>query len=193
LQSITFDKFRGSTFEGAGLDFGTFSYLRSQDRTFTSQNILNAANDAQALGFSPKDKAAMLDHTTIDRYDKKARVTNKALQDYQEKIENDDTVADLHDKVKEAKTPEERKAIKAEAEKRRAEIAKESGLSDRINDKDNHPKATAATQRRKTEIEKKAEAKYEARAEVKLSTTPPTLKANAAGADLYKKFTASPK
>ena len=193
LQSITFDKFKGSAFEDAGLDFGTLSYLRAQDRTFTSQNVLNAANDAKALGFSVRDKAAMLDHTSIDRYDTKPRVTNKALQDYQEKIENDDTLVDFHDKAKAAKTPEEAKAIKAEAEKRRAEIANESGLSDRIADKDNHPRATAATQRRKTAIGKKAEAKYDARADIRASSTPPTLKANAAGADLYKKFTASPK
>lgn len=41
LQGITADKFKGSQLEGAGLDFGTLSYLRGQDRTFTSQNILN--------------------------------------------------------------------------------------------------------------------------------------------------------
>ncbi len=193
LQSITPDKFAGSPFEAAGLDFRTLSYLRAQDRTFTTQNVLNAANDATRLGFSPKDRAAMFDHTTIDRYDKKARVTVNALQNYQERIEGDDELVELHDKAKHAKTPEERKAIQAEAEARRDTLAKASGLTERIEDNENHPKAKAATKRRKTAIEKKAEAKYEARADVKASSSPPALKANTAGADLYKKFTASPK
>jgi hypothetical protein len=193
LQAITSDKFKGSVFEGVGLEYGTFSYLRNQDRSFTSQNIVNAANDAKALGFSPRDKAAMLDHTTIDRYDPKARATNRALQEYQDKIENDDTLTDLHHKAKKAKAPEERKAIQTETKARRTELAKESGLTGRIEDKDNHPKAKAATERRKTAIEKKAEAKYDARADVRATSTPPTLKPNAAGSDLYKKFTSSPK
>jgi hypothetical protein len=107
LQAVTSASFAGSSFAAAGLDFGIVSYLCSQDRTFTTQNVLNAANDAKVLGFSPKDRAAMFDHTTIDRYDPKARVTNKALQDYQERIESDDELCDLHEKAKHAKTPEE--------------------------------------------------------------------------------------
>jgi hypothetical protein len=193
LQGITVDKFKGSQIEGAGLDFGTLSYLRGQDRTFTSQNILNAANDAKALGFSPKDRAAMFDHTTIDRYDSKARVTNRALQDYQEQIEGDDTLADLHDKAKAAKTPEERKAIQTEAAKRRSELAKESGLTERLEDKSNHPKAKAATQRRKTAIEKKAEKKYEHRATAEGRAAPVAHTASKSNVDLFKKLTQSPK
>ena len=193
LQSITPDKFVGSPFEAAGLDFPTLRYLRSQDRTFTAQNVLNAANDATRLGFSPKDRAAMFDHTTIDRYDKKARVTVKALEDYQERIEGDDTLADLHDKAKHATTPEQRKAINAEAEKRRATLAKESSLTERIEDKNNHPKAKAATKRRKTAIEKKAEEKYERRATVEARSAPVSHTASKSNADLFKKLTQSPK
>ena len=194
LQSITLGKFAGSPFEAAGLDFGTLSYLRSQDRTFTARNVLNAANDATRLGFSPKDRAAMADHTTIDRYDKKARVTNKALQDYQETIEADDTLADLHVGARDAKTPDERKELNAQAEKRRAELAKESGLSERIEDKDNHPKAKAATKRRKTAIEKKAEEKYEHRAKHDGAAKLTEHKDTKANADLFKKLTSvSPK
>jgi hypothetical protein len=194
LQGITSEgKFKGSAFEGAGLDYGTFSYLRGQDRTFTAQNVLNAANDAKALGFSPGDKAAMLDHATIDRYDSKARVTNKALQDYQERIEGDDALSDLHDKAKAAKTPEERKAVQAEAAKRREELAKESGLGERVENKANHPKAKAATQRRKTAIEKKAEEKYEHRATAEGRAAPVAHTASKSNADLFKKLTQSPK
>lgn len=193
LQSVTSATFAGTSFAGAGLDFGMVSYLRSQDRTFTAQNVLNAANDTKALGFSPKDRAAMFDHTTIDRYDPKARTTNKALQDYQERIEGDDELCDLHDKARHAKTPEERKAINAEIAEKRAKLAKQSGLVDRIVDKDNHPKAKTATKRRKTAIEKKAEQGYEARAGVKASAPPPKQNATQNGAALFSILTASPK
>jgi hypothetical protein len=189
LHSLTLDKFNGSAFDQAGTDFGTLSYLRSQDRTFTAQNVLNAANDAKRLGFSPKDRAAMFDHTTIDRYDKKARVTNKALLNYQEKIEGDDTLADLHDKAIAAKTPEERNAVQAEAAKHREELAKESGLSERIEDRSNHPKAKSATKRRKTAIEKKAEEKYEQRAKHDGAAKLLKHEGTKANADMFKKLT----
>jgi hypothetical protein len=169
------------------------SYLRSQDRTFTAQNVLNAANDTKALGFNPKDRAAMFDHTTIDRYDPKARVTNKALQDYQGRVEDDDELSELHDKAKHAKTPEERKAFNAQIAEKRARHAKETGLSERIADPENPAKSVAATKRRKTAIEKKAEQSYEARAGVKASVPPPEQKATQNGSALFKKLTASPK
>ena len=192
LQNITSATFAGSSFAGAGLDFGMVSYLRSQDRTFTAQNVLDAANDTKALGFGLKDRAAMFDHTTINRYDKKARITNTALQGYQERIEGDDELCDLHDKARHARTPEERKAINAEIADKRTKLAKASGLADRIEDRDNHPKAKAATKRRKTAIEKRAEQNYERRAEAKSALTPPKLVASKAGADLLKKLKASP-
>jgi hypothetical protein len=97
LQAVTAASFASSSFAAAGLDFGMMSYLRSQDRTFTAQNVLNAANDIRTLGFSPRDRAALFDHTTIDRYDPKARTTNKALQDYQGRVEEDDELSELHD------------------------------------------------------------------------------------------------
>jgi hypothetical protein len=191
LQSVTSASFAGSSFAAAGLDFGMVTYLRSQDRTFTAQNVLNAANDSKALGFSPKDRAAMLDHTTIDRYDPKARTTNKALRDYQERIEGDDELCDLHEKAKHAKTPEERKALNKEIAEKRAHHAKETGLNERIADPKNPTKSVAATKRRKTAVEKKAEQNYEHRAEAKTNSTPPKLVASSAGADLLKKLKAS--
>jgi hypothetical protein len=193
LQAVTSASFAGSSLAAAGLDFGMVSYLRSHDRTFTAQNVLNAANDAKALGFSPKDRAAMFDHTTIDRYDPKARVTNKALQDYQERVEGDDELSELHDKAKHAKTPEERKAFKAQIAEKRARHAKETGLSERIADPENPAKSVKATKRRKTAIETKAEQGYEARADVKASAPPPEQNATQKGAALFRKLTASPK
>jgi hypothetical protein len=190
LQAVTSASFAGSSFAAVGLDFGMVSYLRSQDRTFTPQNVLNAANDSKALGFSSKDRAAMFDHTTIDRYDPKARTTNKALQDYQERIEGDDELCDLHKKAKHAKTPEERKALNKEIAEKRARHAKETGLNERITDPKNPTKSVAATKRRKTAVEKKAELNYERRAEARTSSTPPKLVASQASADLLKKLKA---
>jgi hypothetical protein len=88
LQTVTAQNFGGSPFAAAGLDFGTFAYLRAQG-SFSAQNILSAANDTKALGFKTTDRAAMLDHATIDRFDPKARVTNSSLQDYQKRLEGD--------------------------------------------------------------------------------------------------------
>jgi len=193
LQSVTSANFAGTSFAAAGLDFGMVSYLRSQDRSFTAQNVLNAANDAKALGFGPKDRAAMFDHTTIDRYDPKARTTNKALQDYQERVEGDDELCDLHDKAKHAKTPEERKALQEQIAEKRARHAKETGLSERIADPENPAKSVAARKRRKTAIEKKAEQNY-----VPNTAAKPRAQANEAAtatksrSDLFKHLT-SPK
>jgi hypothetical protein len=193
LQAVTSASFAGSPFAAAGLDFGMVSYLRSQDRTFTAQNVLNAANDTKALGFSQKDRAAMVDHTTIDRYDPKARTTNKALQDYQTRVEGDDDLCDLHDKAKHAKTPEERKAFNAQIAEKRARHAKETGLSERIADPENPAKSVKATKRRKTAIEKKAEQNY-----VPNTSAKPKAHANEAAtatrsrSDLFKQLT-SPK
>jgi hypothetical protein len=193
LQAVTSASFAATPFAAAGLDFGMVSYLRSQDRTFTAQNVLNAANDTRALGFSPKDRAAMFDHTTIDRYDPKARVTNKALQDYQGRVEGDEELSDLHDKAKHAKTSEERKAFNAQIAEKRARHAKETGLSERIADPENPAKSVAATKRRKTAIEKKAEQNY-----VPNISAKPKAHANEAAtatksrADLFKQLT-SPK
>jgi hypothetical protein len=191
LQAVTSANFASTPLAAAGLDFGVVSYLRSQDRTFTAQNVLNAANDAKALGFSPKDRAAMFDHTTIDRYDPKARTTNKALKEYQGRVEGDDELSELHDKARHAKTPEERKALNKQIVEKRTRHAKETGLSERIADPENPAKSVAATKRRKTAIDKKAELNYENRAEAKTSSTPPRLVASRAGADLLKKLKAS--
>lgn len=193
LQSVTSANFAGSPFALAGINYGTFSYLRGFDRSLTGQNILNAANDAKALGFKATDRAAMLDHAVIDRYDPKARATNRSLQQYQQAIEGDEQLASLHDQKKHATTPDARKAIDAEIAARRGALATQSGLSERLHDSTVPPKATAATTRRKTAIEKKAERSYEARAAVRHTTTPPPLKSSASGADLFKKLTASPK
>jgi hypothetical protein len=191
LQPLTAGNFAVSPFAAAGLDFGTVSYLRLQDRTFSAQNVLNAANDTKALGFSPKDRAAMLDHTIIDRHDPKARATNTAMQNYQERVQGDDDLCDLHDKAKHAKTPEERKAIQVQIVEKRAQHAKETGLNERVTDPENPAKSVAATKRRIKAIDKRAEDNYDVRLKHNQSARAENSKPNHANADLFKKLTSS--
>ncbi|WP_375415457.1 hypothetical protein [uncultured Bradyrhizobium sp.] len=193
VQALTSATFPASVFAQAGLDFGTFSYLRAYDRTFTAQNILNAANDAAVLGFSPKDRAAMLDHTIIDRHDPKARTTNKALQNYQKGLEGDEELSALHDRRKRAATVEDRKTIDAEIAAHRARHETNSGLRDRLDDKQVPAKANAAIRRRKTAIEKRLEQNYDSRADAKAARTEPKLKSSKPDENLFKKLTTSPK
>jgi len=188
LHSVTAQNFGSSPFAAAGVDYGTFAFLRAQG-AFTAQNILTAANDTRALGFKTTDRAAMLDHATIDRFDPKARQTNAALQDYQKRIEGDAELSELHHERRSAKTPEARKAIDAKITERRARHADESGVKGRITDPQGHPKAITATKRRKTAIEKKAEHVYDALP--KSTATAQEIKPgrSKAGADLFKQLT----
>jgi hypothetical protein len=192
LQGVTGTSFGGTPFAAAGMNYGTFNYLRSQDRSFTSQNIMNATGDAKALGFGANDRGAMLDHTIIDRYDPKARQTNESLRKYQTDIEGDDELSSLHDQRKHAKTPDARRKIDEAIAKRREKHSKDSGVDGRSNDASVPGNAKAAINRRKTAIEKKAEQGYEARAEARTSHTPPVLAASKKNSDLFKKLT-SPK
>lgn len=185
LQGVTAQNFGSSPFAAAGVDYGTFAFLRAQG-AFTAQNILFAANDTKALGFKTTDRAAMLDHATIDRFDPKARQTNTALQDYQKRIEGDVDLSALHQEKRSAKTPEARKAIDGKIAERRSRHADESGLNGRIADPQGHPKAVKATTRRKTAVEKKAEALYGP----KQSATPTGAAAKTKPkADLFKQLT----
>lgn len=188
LQSLTASNFANSAFMASGLDFGMVSYLRTQDRSFTAQNVLNAANDVRALGFSVNDRAAMLDHTIIDRHDPKARVTNTALQNYQQRIESDNELCALHDKRKHATTPGERKALDTEIAAKRASHAKETGLEERIADRNTPVKAVAATKRRKTAIEKKAEQLYDRRPALASSDAPTSQVSTKANTTMFKKL-----
>jgi hypothetical protein len=191
LQSITSANFAASSFAGAGLDFGIVSYLRSQDRTFTAQNVLNAASDTRALGFSPRDRAAMLDHTIIDRHDPKSRATNTAMQNYQQRVEGDDELCDLHDKAVHAKTPDQRKAIQARIAEKRAQHSKDTGLSERVTDPENPSKSVAATKRRIKAIDKRAEHNYNIRLRHNQSARAENSKPSHANVDLFKKLTSS--
>ena len=124
----------------------------------------------------------------FDRYDPKARTTNKALQDYQKRVEGDDALCELHGRAKHAKTQEERSALKEQIAERRARHAKETGLSERITDPKNPAKSVAATKRRKTAVERKAEEHYDRRPAATSSAAPTTQGSTKANADMFKKL-----
>jgi len=110
------------------------------------------------------------------------------LEEYQERIEGDERTSGLHDKARHAKTPEDRKAIQAEAETNAAPPSpRKGGLTERIEDKDNHPKAKAAIKRRKTAIEDRVERNVQLRATHNGATEVATSKPTKAGANLFKK------
>jgi len=192
LQSVTAQNFGASPFAAAGIDYSTFAYLRGQG-PFSAQNILTAANDTRALGFTTTDRAAMLDHAIIDRFDPKARHTNAAMQDYQRRLEGDEELGDLHQQRKSAKTPEQRKTLDAQIAAKRARHSEESGLTGRIDDPAGHPKAVKATKSRKTAIEKKAEHSYAPNTAPKQKTEASNHSKTKANAELFKQLTASPK
>lgn len=155
--------------------------------SFSDQNILNATATARALGFT--DKAAIFDFAVIDRFDPKARQTNKALEDYQKALERDKELKRLHEERRQAKTAEERRRIDAEIEERRKRHAEETGLNDRINDPNNDARARAAAERRKRAIEKKAEAAYAPNTRPKQASEASDHKKTKANADLFKRLT----
>lgn len=136
-----------------GMNYNTFNYLR--DQGFGRTNIVNAARDARALGFSANDKPAVRDHAIIDKHDNKPRETNKALKVYQDRLHADEKLADLKRQRDAAKDDETRNALNKQIMERMAEHTKPTGLQGRIADPANHPEAKKATERRKDAIDEK--------------------------------------
>lgn len=136
---------------GAGMNYGTFDYLR--DQGFNRTNIVNAARDARALGFSPNDKAAVRDHAIIDKLDPKARETNSTLKTYQDRLKEDEKLLGLIEQRNAATDPDARKALDKQILDLAAGHAKESGLQGRIEDPANLPEVRDAIERRKKAID----------------------------------------
>jgi hypothetical protein len=158
LQGITSANFTNSAFAQAGLSYETFRFLRGADPGLTTQNLLQAANDARLLGFTPKDRDMMKSLSIIDRYDNKPRETVDALRRHGHIEDKDkDELKELLRRRQAAKTAEARKesdeAIKDFWSARR----EKSGVKARISDPQSHPKARTETERAAKKIEKKVE------------------------------------
>jgi hypothetical protein len=138
-----------------GMRGATFDYARRQVPGASINNIRDAGRDAANLRFGVNDKEAIKDHTIIRKLDPKgADATNKALQDYQDALDNDPVLAELMGKRKKAETPEERKALEQQMQARRQEIRKGHDVQRRIDDKGIPEGARDATGRRANEVDK---------------------------------------
>lgn len=134
----------------AGVNYGTFNYLRQQG--FNQGNIVNAAKDAKALGFSPNDKPAVRDHAIIDKHDPKKKQTLDALGKMKKGLIDSKDFKDAAQAVQNAKTPEERKAAQAKANQLIDAEAKTKGVTAAINDKDRSELVRKAIDSRKKAI-----------------------------------------
>jgi hypothetical protein len=156
IQSITPSGYARTPFAEAGVNYGTFNYLRHYDRNFTGQNILNAAQDVKKLGLDTNNKRAMRAQTTIDHYDNNKEATNKAIRDYAHRTRGDEELNGWIRALTHA-TGKEREALLAKIKARRAEHRGTSGVDARVADPKNHPKAKHAIPVQVDEVDKKQE------------------------------------
>jgi hypothetical protein len=144
LQGVTASNYAGTPFAAAGVNYGTFSYLRGYDRNFTGQDILNAARDVRSLGFDPKNHRAMRNQATIRHYDDKPEETTRALRTFSHLTEEEKKELEKLNKViKDAKTAEERAAATKARSEFHEKRAEHSGVNGRIKET-KHPKAKGA-------------------------------------------------
>jgi hypothetical protein len=140
IQSITPSGYARTPFAEAGVNYGTFNYLRHYDRNFTGQDILNATRDIRQLGLNPNDKRAIRAQTTIDHYDNNKDATNAAIREYARRTKADEELNGWIRALPHA-TGKEREALLAKIRARRAEHRGGSGVDGRVADPKNHPKA----------------------------------------------------
>jgi hypothetical protein len=149
ISRITPDNYTSTDFHRCGVDYGTFSELRSQG--FSGQNIMNAARDAERLGFRG-DRNAVRDHALIDRHSIDARGMNTALLDYRRRLNEDTELRALLESRRGATTDEERRRLDALIAARRLEHERASGLRDRIDNPGEDSRARDAAEGRRRAI-----------------------------------------
>jgi len=154
LNTITPRNYTGSPYDLAGVHFATFDYLRREG--FRHQHIINAANDAEALGFRG-DHAAIHDHAIIDRHSIDARGMNAALLDYRRRAREDADLNALVERRRNATTEAQKRALDAQIQARRLEHERASGLHDRLTNPEEHEGARGAGHRRKDAIDRQQE------------------------------------
>jgi hypothetical protein len=156
LGSITPSNFKRSHYHRCGLDYATFDALRREG--FSGQNIINAASDARALGFSPRDREAMRDHALIDKHSIDPRGMNQAMQDYQRRAREDAELnALLRRRMAANLTEDEKRALDEQIRTRREEHMRATGLQGRIENPQEDARAREAGQRRKDAIDTQQE------------------------------------
>jgi hypothetical protein len=154
LNTITRHNYAGSPYDLAGVHFATFDYLRGQG--FNHQHIMNAAHDAEALGFRG-NHAAIHDHAIIDRHSIDARGMNAALLDYQRRTREDAELRALLEQRRQATTQAEQDRLDALIQARRLQHERGSGLYDRLHNPEENQSARGAGGRRKDAIDRQRE------------------------------------
>jgi hypothetical protein len=149
ISRITSSNYNSTDFHRCGIDYGTFSELRSQG--FSGQNILNAARDAERLGFRG-DRNAIRDHALIDRHSIDARGMNAALLDYRRRLHGDTELRTLMEQRRGATTDEERMRLDELIAARRLEHERGSGLRERIHNPTEDARAREAAEGRRRAI-----------------------------------------
>lgn len=120
VSSLSADNFSSSPFAGTGLTAADIPFIRALAADgFSTTNIVNAARDAAALGFSPRDRGTVRDFAVLDRVDPSGRADrNAAYAKYAEWVrQNKEQIKSLQDAVDNAKSEEERKAAIAARDK----------------------------------------------------------------------------
>jgi hypothetical protein len=154
IGSITAHNYTHTPYHGMGIPWDSFAALRSEG--FSGQHIMNAARDANALGFRG-DRSAIRDHAIIDKHSIDARGMNRSLQDYQHREDEDSALSNLIVRRERARTEEERRALDEQIAARRLEHERASGLHDRLDDPREDRRATEAARRRREAIDKQHE------------------------------------
>jgi hypothetical protein len=155
LNTITRHTYAGSPYDLAGVHFATFDYLRGQG--FNHQHIMNAAQDAENLGFRG-NHGAIHDHAIIDRHSIDARGMNAALLEYQRRTREDAELRTLLEQRRQATTQAEQDRLDALIQARRLEHERASGLYDRLHNPEENESARGAGGRRKDAIDQQQDA-----------------------------------
>lgn len=138
--------FGGTLFAQNGLDLGTTKYLYGQG--FNQSQILAAAQDTKALGFSPKDREAVRDHAIIRARDPEADETNRRLKGLQGRLAGNEEYQALAEQWRVTDDTVERARIEKLMRPYEDEAIANSGVQERLDDPNYDPQAKAAVERR---------------------------------------------
>lgn len=133
LQNISNINYRSTPFAQTGMNFSTFDYLRSYDRSFTGQNILHAAQDARTNGFDPNNKPVAKAFAILDKDDGARRAErNHLLDNFRQRLDSDEEFQNLKAARDKAEKPEERAKIEQKLMERGRQISKDVGYHGHI-------------------------------------------------------------
>ena len=177
--------YSGSVFQRAGMEYSTFSKLRSEG--FAGTQIVHAAQDSRTNGFSANDPKITKAFAVLDRDDGERREErNTQLKTFRDKLGEDAEITRLK-ALRDQATGEDRRKLDEQLITRGLEVSKSTGTRQFL---DAAPTAAAREQGRVVEMEtikKITGANFDLRANVGVATT--LALANALPAELNDKST----